>query len=65
MGDKTGNIELLLFQSAQVTMEHAKQKAILMAQVKMSSGSKPAGKTQVKQKGDEFACILIASRRGR
>ena len=60
--DKSGNIELPLFQSTQVTMERAKQKAILMARIKMSSGTKPAGKNQVKGKDDECACILIASR---
>ena len=43
-------------------MERAKQKAILMARIKMSSGTKPAGKNQVKGKDDECACILIASR---
>ena len=37
-------------QSTQVTMDYAKQKAILMAQLKMSSGIKQAGKNQVKRK---------------
>ena len=47
-------------------MEHAKRKAILMAQVKMSGGNKALlGKTQVKQKGNECAFIVFHSRRGR
>mgnify|MGYP006924505653 FL=1 len=37
-------------QSTQVTMDYAKQKAILMAQLKMSSGVKPARKNQVNRR---------------
>ena len=44
------NFELPLLQSTQVTMDYAKQKAILMAQLKMSSGVKPARKNQVNRK---------------
>ena len=44
------NFELPFLQSTQVTMDYAKQKAILMAQLKMSSGVKPARKNQVNRR---------------
>ena len=44
------NFELPFLQSTQATMDYAKQKAILMAQLKMSSGVKPARKNQVNRR---------------
>ena len=53
-------------QSTKVRMDYVKQKAKLLAQMKMSGGNKPSQKTQVKGERNigGMSCIFIV-RRGR